>query len=470
MGNLTTLDLVMIGLYLAVTLFIGIGFKGKIKNTLDYYVAGRSLGTFVLLATVCASIVGGSAMIGRGGIMYSQGVVGILLGLPYLVGMYVFTFMSGRIQAIGVKTGIASIPDLMAYRFGNRSRYLIALLIAFSMMATVASQIAAFATILKLFGDIDFHLAAWIALGVIIAYTTVSGLYGVVYTDVVQFVVLIIAVYIILPFRAVSAAGGVGNIFRSVPPELLEFHIQPELMGWIITNLIFTFAGAEMWQRAFAAKSVSAARKGMLYGNTIYAATIVITVLLALSAVVIHPGLAEEFGSADAVIPAMAQKLLPSGLVGLALAGMVAVIMSSADTYLLISVQTVVRDIIAQLIPDMSERRDLALSRLFSVLLGVCALVISLYIDGVYRVLMFAWTFYAASVGIPALLALYWRDATGPGLNAGVAAGFIASIAWRAAGRPWELSEALVGAILCTVFAVGVSLLTARSHPSRMAE
>lgn len=470
MHELASLDYVMIGGYLILTLAIGLGFKNRIKSTLDYYIAGRSLGTFVILSTVCASIIGGSAMIGRGGIMYSQGMVGIFLGLPYLIGIYAFTLMSGRVHDVGVRHNLASIPDLMAYRFGNGTRYLSSLLIAFSMMATVAAQISAFATILKLFGGIDFQTAAWISLGILVLYTSVSGLYGVVYTDVIQFLILIVGVYIVLPFEGVSAAGGIGNILRTVPSELLEFNFHPELVSWICTNLIFTFAAAEMWQRAFAAKSARAARRGLLYGNTIYGLTIVVTVFIALSAVVLYPDIVEAYGTADAAIPVMTMRLLPAGLLGLVIAGMVAVIMSSADTSLLVAVQALVRDIIANARPGMTDRRELALTRIFTVVLGVGALVISLYIEGVYRVLMFAWTFYSASLGVPSVLALYWRKATGPGLVAGMIAGFVTSIAWSMAGRPYGWSESLVGALVCAAFAVAVSLATYPSHPSKMVE
>ncbi|MDR0361885.1 MAG: sodium:solute symporter family protein [Planctomycetota bacterium] len=470
MNTLTNLDITMIGIYFVVTLIIGLGFKSKIKSTLDYYVAGRSLGVFVLMSTVCASIIGGSAMIGRGGIMYTQGLVGIFLAVPYLLGTYAFTVMAGRIHDVGARHDLASIPDLMGYRFGNRVRYVVSALIAFSMMATVAAQISAFATILRMFGDIDFHTAAWIALGMLILYTSVSGLYGVVYTDVLQFLVLIVAVYIILPVEGVIAAGGIGNIMRSVPPELLRLNFHPEIVGWIFANLIFTFAAADMWQRAFAAKSAGAATKGMLLGNTIYGLTIVITAFISLSAVVLYPNIVAEKGTADAAVPTMVIRLLPSGLLGLVVAGMVAVIMSTADTVLLVSVQSVVRDIIGNACPKMTDGQELKLTRLFTVLLGFGALAVSLYIDGVYRVLMFAYTFYAASVGVPAVLALYWRKATAPGMLAGVAAGFATSTAWGMLGRPWGLSEALVGAAVCGIFVVGVSLLTHARSPSRMVD
>ena len=96
--NLATIDLSIIVIYMIGMLVIGYIFTGKINDSCDFYLAGRSLNFFVIAATVCASIIGGSALIGRGGVMYDQGIVGIMLAVPYLIGMYVFSFTSGRIQ------------------------------------------------------------------------------------------------------------------------------------------------------------------------------------------------------------------------------------------------------------------------------------------------------------------------------------------------------------------------------------
>lgn len=463
--NIGGVDICIIVVYMLLILYVGLWCSKKVKNSDDYFVASRSLGTLVIAATVCASILGGSAMIGRGGIMYSSGLVGIMLGLPYLIGMYIFSAMSGRIQAVGAKYNIKSIPELMEYRFGRKTRLLIAGLISFAMMATVASQLAAFATVLRTVAGVSFEIGVWIALFIIVGYTSVSGLFGVVYTDVLQFVVLITSVYIILPILSVEKIGGLKVLFESVPSAHLNMNITPDIIGIIFTTLIFTFAGAEMWQRAFSSKSPNAAKHGMLIGNTVYAATIFITLILSLAAVVLFPNVVEIFGTADAALPALIVGVLPTGLLGLAISGIIAVIMSTADTYLLISSQTFVIDFMKPLMKrELSQKEELRYSRIFTVLGGIVAVIISLYVEGVYNVLMFAWTFYAASVGVPAVLALLWKGATAGGIFSGTLAGFIGSIGWKLLGSPFGFSEVLVGTCLCIIFSVGVSLLQNKNN------
>ena len=108
MHELTVLDLTIIVLYMIGMLLVGVWFVKRIKNTGDFYVAGRTLGPFVLTATVCASIIGGSAMMGRAGIAYTTGFKAIMTAIPYLIGMFIFSAIAGRIQEVGAAA--TSIP------------------------------------------------------------------------------------------------------------------------------------------------------------------------------------------------------------------------------------------------------------------------------------------------------------------------------------------------------------------------
>ena len=95
---LSTLDLVIIAVYLVAMVSIGLYFVRRIKGSEDYYVAGRSFGPLILMATVCATIIGGSGLMGRAGKAYSFGTMAITTALPYLIGMFIFSGISGRIS------------------------------------------------------------------------------------------------------------------------------------------------------------------------------------------------------------------------------------------------------------------------------------------------------------------------------------------------------------------------------------
>lgn len=315
---------------------------------------------------------------------------------------------------------------------------------------------------------ISYETGAVIATVVFMVYTATSGLFGVVYTDVLQFYMLILFVYILIPTASLFHIGGVGNFAANVDPALVKPYINGSILGDIVTYLVFTMAGAEMWQRAFAAKDAKSARKGMFLGTGVYGVTIVLVFFMGLAAHQIVGGdVLARYGSTDAVVPALAIRVLPVGLTGLALASMLSVIMSTADSYLLVSVQSVVRDILHTFYPRMTDGDEIRWSRIFSILLPMGALIIALYIKNAYNILMFAWSFYAAACGLPAFASLYWKKATNQGILAAMLSGFSVCVGWKRMGQPFGLGAAVPGTAACAVALVTVSLLTCKKTPSR---
>lgn len=468
--QLSVLDLAIIGLYLVTMVAVGVYFVRRIKNTGDYYVAGRSLGPLVMMATVCATIIGGSGLMGRAGVAYSSGFKAVLTAVPYLLGMFLFSGVSGRISDIGMRYNVTSIPDLFSRRFGRTAKIILAALVAFTMMGTVASQVTATATIINMLGGevgLSYEAGALIACVIFMVYTASSGLFGVVYTDVLQFYMLILFVYILIPAASLRSIGGFSAFLAGLDPALAKPYINGGILGDIVTYLVFTMAGAEMWQRAFAARDRKTAKKGMFLGTTVYGVTIALVYFMGVAAhQVIGDDALAVYGSTDAVVPALAIHVLPVGLTGLALAGILSVIMSTADSYLLVSVQTCVHDIGKTFFPEMKDKTEILLSRLFSIVLPLGALVIALYIKNAYNILMFAWSFYAAAAGIPAFAALFWRKATSAGVIAGMLAGFVVCVGWKLAGVPFGLGPTVPGTIACGVALVTVSLATYQKSPS----
>lgn len=462
-------DLVIIIAYMAMIAVVGIMSQKKVKDTKDYYVAGRSLPTFVLVATICASVIGGSALIGKGGYAYNGGVVCIAIGLPYMVGMFIFSAFSGKISHVGHKYGFTSMSEMMGYRFGKAVKYITAIMVAYTSMSTVGAQISATGTIISTIGgdNVSYLVGALIATVIFVSYTASSGLFGVVYTDVIQFVVLIAFVYILLPIAGVNQVGGFGELIAKTDPAKWNWNLSPEIITLIVTNFVMTIAGAEFWQRAFAAKDRKTAFKGQFWGTSVYAVTIVITMFIGLAAAILFPTLIEDYGTADYAIPVMIVKILPAGLTGLTLAGVLSVMMSSADSYLLVSTQAIIGDLVKPNNNKLDEKQELWLSRLCSIVFGVLAFLVAMFFRSAYDALMFGWTFYAATLGVPCLAALVWKKATTAGVLAGMAVGFVISIVWKLAGNPFGIGSTIIGVVLNAIVCVGVSLATYKKYPSK---
>ena len=121
---------------------------------------------------------------------------------------------------------------------------------------------------------LSFEAGALIACIIFMVYTASSGLFGVVYTDVLQFYMLILFVYILIPTASLRSIGSFSTFLAGLDPALAKPYLNGGILGDIVTYLVFTMAGAEMWQRAFAAKDRSSAKKGMFLGTAVYGVTI----------------------------------------------------------------------------------------------------------------------------------------------------------------------------------------------------
>ena len=131
---------------------------------------------------------------------------------------------------------------------------------------------------------ISYEVDALIATIVFMVYTATSGLFCVVYTDVLQFYMLLLFVYILIPGASLFRVGGFDNFVANLDMSLVKPYIDGSILGDIVTYLVFTMAGAEMWQRAFAAKDAKAAKRGMFLGTSVYGLTIILVFFMGIVA------------------------------------------------------------------------------------------------------------------------------------------------------------------------------------------
>lgn len=411
-------------------------------------------------------MMGGSSVIGRGSIAYSRGVDSLLLGLPYPIGMLVFAVLASRIQRIGQKHGVTSIPELMERRFGRAAKLTSALIFTIAFACMIGSNISATGVILNIAGGrigISFELGAVIATVIFVLYTCTSGLFGVVVTDIVQFLVMMLSIFLTLPLAVTLRSGGVGELLSAVDPALFVPNVDPYLVGTLVTNLLCAFCGAEMWQRAFSAKSPQAATRGTVYGSLCFIFTSFVVCFLGIAATVLMPELAD---APDTCIPLLCIRFLPVGLSGLCIAGLLSITMSSADSYLLMSARSFSADFMRTVRPELEDRQVIRISRLIMPPLAGIALFIALRVPGVYNLCIQVYSFFNGCMAIPCLLTLYWPKATAPGVLSGIGAGLTTCILWAAAGSPFGLGVTIPGCVGGGLVLVAVSLATCRKHPS----
>ncbi len=463
MTKLVALDYIVIILFLGTMVVMGMALSRRVKSSKSFYTANNSIGMFGMLATACATMVGGSSMIGRAGLGFTSGIECLNTVFAYMAGMFIFSAFAGKIYDMGIRHDLHSIPALLEYRFGKPSKLVVSVMIVVAMTGGVAAQISATATMIRLLGNdigISYEMGAVISTLVFMLYTSSSGLYAVVYTDMIQFIILIICIYTFVPLAGFHALGGIGNFVAHIDPA----YVKPVLNGHIISDIlgffIFSIASADMWQRAFSAKNRATAGRGMALGTVAYFVCMVLVFLMALIARQLIPNVKELYGSTDAVIPALAVRLLPSGILGLCIAGILSVTMSSADSSLLAASQAVADDIYSTLRPGEDCRRLLLASRIATVVISIFALLSALYMRNAYDIISKAFSVYSTSAGACVFGALFWRKQTSQGTIASLLGGLLTCIIWNLMGSPFGIGATIPGVAVSALLLVTVSLAT----------
>ena len=230
-----TTVLVVVGLYMALMLAIGVIFSKKATDAEGYYLSGRSLPTIVLVFTFAATWIGASSTLGKSGLAYSNGISAISPTIGSFIAFFIFTAFAGRIRKIGAEHDISSIPELFQKRFGKITSLIAALVIAWTMICTTGTQLIAFSKVLEYifspFG-ISYEQALIIGMAIVVLYTVMSGMYGVAYTDVVQGIILLVVIGLIIPFSTLGQIGGMDGLKANLDESYFRFSPDIKMLGY----------------------------------------------------------------------------------------------------------------------------------------------------------------------------------------------------------------------------------------------
>ena len=289
-----------------------------------------------------------------------------------------------------------------------------------------------------------------------------SGMYGVAYTDVIQGIILLIVIGVVLPFGALDKTGGFEGLKASLDPDYFVFKPDISMIGYTITSLLYFVAGPPYWQRAFAAKSSKSATEGSLGGNIIIIFYTLAVVLIGICAASMYPGVSDS--DTELVMLMMTEEYFPPIIYALTIAAILAVIMSTTDSYLILSAQTVTTDIVCRVKGIKSQKEVVLISRISVVAVGVFALLYALKMSNIFESMMLSMTQFSAGIAVPALAALFSKRVTRQGMLASMISGLAFSVIWATVlNNPWGLSEAISGSVVSLIVIVAVSACTQKS-------
>ncbi|MEW5723073.1 MAG: sodium:solute symporter family protein [Thermodesulfobacteriota bacterium] len=460
------LDLIIIGLYFLVLLGAGYYASRQVKGTEDYTIAGRRLGLPVLLGTLIGTAIGAAATMGKAGKAYEVGLAIFVATISYGLGLIFFGLIAPYIR----RAEIWTIPDALALRYGNALRIITGVVMVLAVIALFGAQLIAVGlSVEALLGQFGVTYAeAILGAGIImILYTLMGGLLAVAYTDLIQTIIMIIGLGILLPILILYDVGGPAAAWSHMKPPPGNFWgglTLAYVVSIFFIDIPFCLIDPSLWQRAAAARNARMIRGGMFATAGVYFYWSFIAVFLGLMAAYLLPDLAGTKEGVDASIPRLVAVYMPPLVRGLCLAALMAVMMSTADTALLISGTTFSRDIIQAFRPKTTDKTLLLCARLFILAIGILGILFALNMRGIFDILLLAFAIFVSGLFVPTMAALFWDKATKAGaLISSIVASVVvvALYGLKMAGLlPGWIEPILVSLVVSFILMVGLSWLT----------
>lgn len=406
-------DLGILGVYFLGMLAVGIYFQRRQTGLDEYFVGGREMSSGHIGLSVVATDVGGGFSIGLGGLGFVMGLSASWLLFTGLIGAWLAAvFLIPRVKVLGEAHRHRSFPDFLAYRFGEPTRLVAALVSAIGYAGFTGAQLLAGGKMASAAFDFDLTTAVLLMSGVIVVYTALGGLQAVVYTDTLQWGILFIGLIGLALPLGYRAVGGLGQLRDALPGEFFSLtNVSAlEVATWMVTIVPIWFVAMTLYQRIHAARDVQTARRAWFFAGLLeYPAMAFMGATLGMFGRVLYPAVDPEMG-----LPLLVRDVLPVGATGLVLAAYLAAIMSTADSCLLASVGNLVDDIVGRHVaPSMGEGRLLVLSRVLTLVVGFGSVTFALYVPRVIDSILLAYSFMVAGLFFPTLGALFWRRVSG---------------------------------------------------------
>jgi len=431
--------------YLIIILLVGVYAGRKVKSIEDFSVAGRKFSYLIVFATLSASFIGGGFSMGNAEKVFLFGIANVfaLWGFS-LKEILVAQFIAPK---MGKYSNAISVGDIMGQHYGKFAQVITGILSVVVCGGIMGAQVGAMGYIFNVFMGLDIIYGIIIGCGIVIAYSTIGGMRAIIFTDVIQFVVLSIGLPAVLIFGIIKA-GGVSVVLNAVPAthlSLLGPHTIIAFLSLFITFVIGETLVPPYVQRLLISEP-SEIKKGTMLSGLFSIPFFLITGGIGLVALILFPDI-----DANLAMPIMIKNVLPPVMTGIVVAGVISIVMSSADSFLNAASVAVVQDIIRPL--SSKKKQPVILIQIINLFVGLIAIIFAIKIKSVLDILLYSYNFWSPVVLVPLLAAILGIKVRKELFVWGMLGGIIGLITWNfIVGSPFGIDGLIIGVISNGVF------------------
>ncbi len=411
---MASLDLAAIGVFVAIVLIAGLAFSRSGQNMSSFFAAGGSVPWGISGISLFMSFFSVGTFVVWGSIAYQHGFVAITIQLT----MSVAGFIVGLVIAPAWnRTGALTAAEYISKRLGRPAQKFYTYLFLFSALFTAGAFLYPIGKIIEVATGVPLELCIVVLGSLVIAYTAVGGLWAVLVTDVLQFVVLTAAVIILVPL-ALGNVQGLSGFLAAVPEGFTALTSSEYSWGFMFAfglyNAVFIGGNWAYVQRYTSVANPAAARRvGLLFG-ALYIVSPIVWMLPPMIYRVMEPTLSGL--DSEGAYLLIAKEVLPSGIFGIVLGGMIFATASSVNTTLNICAGVFTNDVFRFLKPDSYDEHNMLVARLATVTFGVFAVVVALLVQhmgGIVEVVFSVAALTGGALFLPPIWSLFSRRQTG---------------------------------------------------------
>ena len=394
--NISIIDMVIVLSYMVGCVILGFIKFDQIKNIRDYTLGSRPFTTTVLIATTFATAISAHKTIGSVGKSYSMGLVFILSMFLIPIGWFIMArLLSNNLQFFHQKQFL-TLGEIMEYWYGKTGKWLTSICaIAFTLGITAGGSIA-IGKLFHYFFGMNETLSMLVALGIVTLYSTFGGIKAVAITDVFQFLIF----YIALPIACAIGyhnIGGYHTIINSLPSSHLTIDGDNIMLFLGMAGFaLMPNADIPFIQRALISSNTSQLRSTFNAVAVLMFPLFFIVALIGLITYIYNPNI-----DPDTALYFFIQNYLPSGVIGLMIAGILAIVMSTQDSFLNTTSTLIARDICKQIWPDINDRTELMIARFACVAIAIMSISILFITDNILDLIWFIANFWDPLIIVP---------------------------------------------------------------------
>jgi SSS family solute:Na+ symporter len=438
MSNLSIVDILVIAAYFLVLAAIAWWAAKREKNvSADFFLASRDVGWLAVGASLFASNIGSEHLVGLAG---TGAASGLAVGHFEWLASFILLLLGWLFVPFYLRSGVYTMPEFLERRFNPASRsYFTWVSVIGYVLTKISVSLFAGGIVVHAVTGASFWTSAVILIIITGLYTIFGGLRAVIYTEVMQAVVLIVG-SVTLMFIGLHAVGGWSGLRAAVPPDFFSMWKPSSHKDFPWTGVVFGAPILGIWywctdqhivQRVLAAKNIQDARRGTIFAGYLKILPVFIFILPGIIAAALYSDVRN--GQADSAYPILVLRLLPIGFKGLVLAGMLAALMSSLASAFNSCSTLLTWDVYRKWRPDATEARLVFVGRVTTVILvglGLVWIPFMKYISPqLYIYLQSIQAYIAPPIAAVFLLGVLNARLTGRGALAALWTGFVLGLA-----------------------------------------